>query len=444
MEAKTYRVKSINEALDRIRQDLGPEASVLHTRRINAGLWSWLSGNRYEVVASNSLEVPDRFTQWLDESLTEAEDLVHQELGSQTIASLSDSACQTAQPNLVSAGSLPDPTFESLVSRQDESFEEFLGQPGHKDSASEAYPDNTRFSASCLADWSNRGEGSSVGKPTTPPSPADTHANGWDQFYAWLKSCDVESTTANLLCHDLKRLHALTVGESPSLVSCPDWETLAGLLGGQLRRGGVVQCRTGHCQRIALVGPTGVGKTTTLAKLAGEYRLRRGMKVGLITVDTYRVGAVDQLRAYANILKTPFAIVTNPQEMQAAVASMEDMDLVLIDTIGRSPGDTQRIHELQEVLRSADLDQIYLTLPAGSSQGWLQRSFDAYQYLTSLCQASMVITKVDECSTLASLYPFLKSCSLPWAYWTNGQNVPDDLGITREDVAVWFLDQMGN
>ncbi len=98
---------------------------------------------------------------------------------------------------------------------------------------------------------------------------------------------------------------------------------------------------------MALVGPTGVGKTTTIAKLAANYRLREKRRVGLITVDTYRIAAVEQLRTYADIIDLPMEIVATPREMHQAVARMADLDLILMDTAGRSPRDEVKIQELK-------------------------------------------------------------------------------------------------
>ena len=103
---------------------------------------------------------------------------------------------------------------------------------------------------------------------------------------------------------------------------------------------------------MALVGPTGVGKTTTIAKLAATYKMRYGKRVGLITTDTYRIGAVDQLRTYANIVGIPLHVAMSVEDVESAMAAMSDREVILIDTAGRSPRDTDRIDELARFLAS--------------------------------------------------------------------------------------------
>ena len=115
---------------------------------------------------------------------------------------------------------------------------------------------------------------------------------------------------------------------------------------------------------MALVGPTGVGKTTTIAKLAANYRLREKKRVGLITVDTYRIAAVEQLRTYADIIDLPMEVVSTPREMREAVARMRNLDLVLMDTAGRSPRDEIKIQELRSLLAEAEADEVHLVLSA--------------------------------------------------------------------------------
>jgi flagellar biosynthesis protein FlhF len=205
---------------------------------------------------------------------------------------------------------------------------------------------------------------------------------------------------------------------------------------------GELPAATGRCRRAALVGPTGVGKTTTVAKLAADFQLRRGCQVGLITVDTFRVGAVEQLQAYADLLAVPMRVVSNAEQMRAATAELATCDWVLIDTIGRSPHDVRRIESLQHILQAAELDHLLLTLSASSDPRTQAAAVQGFTAPDLASETALILTKIDECQTLAPLYPQLRDCGLPWRYWTQGQNVPEDLGVAADDAIAWFLDEI--
>jgi flagellar biosynthesis protein FlhF len=177
---------------------------------------------------------------------------------------------------------------------------------------------------------------------------------------------------------------------------------------------------------VALVGPTGVGKTTTIAKLAANFRLREKRKVGLITVDTYRIAAVEQLRTYADIIDLPMAVVSTPREMREAVTRMSDLEIVLMDTAGRSPRDEVKIQELRTMLIESKADEVHLVLSAVGGAAALRRT--AEQFAPAGATA-LLLTKLDEATSLGNVLPLLRSCKLPLSYLTDGQNVPDDIAL---------------
>ena len=129
---------------------------------------------------------------------------------------------------------------------------------------------------------------------------------------------------------------------------------------------------------IALVGPTGVGKTTTVAKLAANFKLAHGVRVGLITVDTYRIAAVEQLKTYAEIIDLPLAVVNDPVEMPRALDELGAVDIVFIDTAGRSPRDEVKIRELAEFLLQARPDEVHLVLSAVAGQRSLRSAVERF------------------------------------------------------------------
>ena len=187
---------------------------------------------------------------------------------------------------------------------------------------------------------------------------------------------------------------------------------------------GPIHVESGRRRLVALVGPTGVGKTTTIAKLAANFRLREKKKVGLITVDTYRIAAVEQLRTYADIIDLPMHVVSTPREMRDAVNSLASLDLILLDTAGRSPHDDVKIQELKSFLVEAQADEVHLVLSTTTGASSLEKT--AKQFAAA-GTTHLILTKLDEAASLGNLLPLVRSSRLPLSYVTDGQSVPDDI-----------------
>ncbi len=147
------------------------------------------------------------------------------------------------------------------------------------------------------------------------------------------------------------------------------------------------------CRSICLIGPTGVGKTTTIAKLAAAFKLRQKQKVGLITIDTYRIAAVDQLRTYANIIGVPLKVVLTPQELVAAMREMAECDAILIDTAGRSPADELKLNELSGFIAAGNPTEVHLVLASTTTQAAME---SAVQRFGRVRVDQIIFTKLDE------------------------------------------------
>ena len=186
---------------------------------------------------------------------------------------------------------------------------------------------------------------------------------------------------------------------------------------------------------VALVGPTGVGKTTTVAKLAAGFRIEAKRRVGLLTIDTFRIAAVQQLKAYAEIMDLPMQVVEKPDEMHRALDLLGDVDLVLIDTAGRSPKSDARIDQLVELLRSAQPDETHLVLNATSSASATQL---AIQGFAPVRPTAAILTKMDETPCTAGVLSTLsnsdQTLGMPLSYITNGQQVPDDIASAEAEL----------
>ncbi|MDD4526827.1 MAG: flagellar biosynthesis protein FlhF [Candidatus Margulisbacteria bacterium] len=176
---------------------------------------------------------------------------------------------------------------------------------------------------------------------------------------------------------------------------------------------------------IALVGPTGVGKTTTIAKMAANFSLIQKKKVALITIDTFRVAAIEQLRNYSNIIGIPMEVVFNMEDFTQALRKHKDMDIILIDTAGRSPNNRSQILELKKFLRNSFVDT-YLVLSVTAKSKDIYNTIQRY---SAIFDDKVIFTKVDETDSRGVILDVVHKHHKKLSYFTNGQNVPDDFEV---------------
>ncbi len=188
----------------------------------------------------------------------------------------------------------------------------------------------------------------------------------------------------------------------------------------------------GRPRVIAVVGPTGVGKTTTVAKIAADCRVRLGLRVGIVAADAYRVGAVDQLHAYAQILGAPMRAADSPSAVRSAMLDLAWCDVVLVDTAGRSHRDAPRIAEIGAVLQAARPDETHLVLSGAGAARTLCETAAAFHHTRP---TKVVLSKLDECESLGTLVHAVRESGCPVSWFTTGQDVPDD--IEHADAAAF-------
>ena len=187
-----------------------------------------------------------------------------------------------------------------------------------------------------------------------------------------------------------------------------------------------IAVRPAYCKVVALIGPTGVGKTTTVAKLAANFALREKYRVALVTADTYRIAAVEQLKTYADLIGIPIDVVYTPQEMRSALYRHQDKQLVLIDTAGRSPSNQPQLAELEALLAVDDNIEKHLVLSATTK---FTDCLEAVQRFQPSKPQKYLFTKLDEASNLGTLFNLMFHAPKTLSYITTGQNVPDDIEL---------------
>lgn len=377
MQIKTFRAKTMQQALDLVRRELGPEATVLHTREINGGLLNrYFKGREYEIAASTEVRVPARMPQAV--------------------------------------------VYESSAAPvREQAFETNYRTKYRDDFQEQSFQQQTKG----LEELHTLAEKLRYGSNAQPKNQVP---DAIFQVYTDMIESDFEESIAQELMKRLQSAAGINSCTSAALQA-----ELTRMLQSELTVTGHIDVGQGQGRVVALVGPTGVGKTTTIAKLAANFRLRENKRVGLITVDTYRIAAVEQLRTYAEIMDLPMEVVSTPREMRDSIARMRELDLILMDTAGRSPRDEVKIQELKSMLAESEPDEVHLVLSAVGGAKTLTSTAERF---AAVGTTSLLITKLDEATCLGNLLSVTRSSGLPMSYLTDGQNVPDDIQVAKQEV----------
>jgi len=369
MQIKRYEVSNINEALIKIKEDLGPDAIILSTKKINN-----FSGSALEVMAArdDTVEIPDKNIRNKSLPLRNK----YPTDGQEDIFNLLRSEMTELKTMIRSVQN--ERSLGRELAEMKEAMEKFFDILGvRKGKATQDL--NSKIYYRLLASGFTKAGACNILEAVTPQISAPAQLNE-----------DV----------------ALNIVENYMAKSLPAAN------GSKLKK------------RIkSFVGATGVGKTTTLAKLAARYSLMKKMTVGLVTTDTFRIAATEQLRTYAKIMGIRMEVASTKESFQKALQLLSDTDVVLVDTPGRGCIDDGYANILDILRQSNDLET-NLLISATSSQDNLQETVRKY---SSFDYDNLIITKVDEARRFGLLYDVINKAKKPVSYITCGQNVPQDI-----------------
>lgn len=458
MNLKTYRAKTMADALAAVKRDLGHDAYILHTRTQRVGgLFGVLGRPVVEITASDA---PPRRRKAKRPSHRPAQARPSAAAAARAYASAAglgprrDSALPPANAHVA-----PPPADHAR--RPTEPKPEITRPPERFKSSHAPEPDIMTVCRTGLVDMDR-----------ARPSVEDEIASVKRMLARVLHNSNLSAIaqqgaqdvvqpigrlTDSLSDHYLRLLESAVASEIADEVigAVRDELTPQELADGQIVRQTVLRhladmvptatavpragrCEDGRPMTIALVGPTGVGKTTTVAKLAASYKLRHGRRIGLITTDTYRIAAVDQLRMYADIIGVPLKVALTSDDMASAVESFRDRDVILIDTAGRSQRDRPRISELSRLIDAARPHETHLVLAGNGNEEVL---IEAAQNFGAASPNRVIFTKLDEAVNFGVLLNVARRVSLQLSYVTTGQEVPDHIEVGRSDrIARLILD----
>jgi flagellar biosynthesis protein FlhF len=388
MDLRTFQAATMSEALAQVKTSLGPTAVILHTRTFRRNRWLGLRRqNVVEVTAGRGLNLGDRGQR--------RQPPRKPAIQAPAAAVISGAASLARSPAEAGRQLLQSPAGQSAV---------LLGMTQEMNSLKTMVKDlvvQTRARA-------------------CPNVPEELF-----EYYSQL----IQSQVAEELAADLIKQIGRQV--RPEHARQPDFirEKLAEHIERMLPSAGpIVRTKTSGPHVVALIGPTGVGKTTTIAKLAANLKYRERRRVGLITIDTFRIAAVEQLRRYADIIGSPLCVTGTPEELQAALRSMQDRDFVLIDTTGRSPNDALKLNELKQFLAAANPDEVHLVLSTTASQSCVELAISRFSDIRA---DKIIFTKLDEAAHVGVVLNVVQKVQKSLSYITTGQDVPDDIEVGR-------------
>jgi flagellar biosynthesis protein FlhF len=244
-------------------------------------------------------------------------------------------------------------------------------------------------------------------------------------FYS-LTNQDLEPEIAEKLVRQVHDILGRSGGDSEDAAR----RTLHRLLSSSIKVSGPMLTAAEQKKTVVFVGPTGVGKTTTIAKVAAHYQLKEKRRVAMITLDTYRVAAVEQLRLYANIIGVTLDVALTKREALDFIEKRRHNDLILLDTTGRSPMDPTGVEELHELLDLGHALETHLVMSATTRERDMMEAMSRY---AALPIDYLLFTKLDETSAFGNVYTMMSRSGLPLSYFSTGQSVPEDLEVVRPE-----------
>ncbi len=461
MQVKKFEAPTLQEALDHVKRELGPEAIILQTRTHKGG-FGLLSKGSVEVTAAVSdrsiakksffeKKVPDKYKESVQKLPSNRQVDEYEKALDRHV----DRAAKTTRDQVqIASKKITATRYIDIPEAQSSSA------PPPKQAASLATPETAaravranipkpapleeevRYLKRMIEELKNTQQ--------EPPAPSASSVSDrsvlssvpLQEAYEQLLMNGVEKRIAYNI---LKRI-AFELGDQQSknpekimdslCEEIMDGTAVHALLGDLAPTSG--NASKGDPLIISFVGPTGVGKTTTLAKIASQAIYQKKLKVGMINLDCFKVGASDQMETYAKVLNVPFRTVNNVSDLRSALSDLKGMDLILMDTTGRSHRDTDSLRETQKIMESVPGIQCQLVISVTTRDTEMNDMVNRFSLFNP---KGLIFTKLDEATIFGALLNVHQKFKLPLLYFTTGQRVPEDIEeATKERLAALVMD----
>ena len=390
MKVKRYLVKDMNEAMIKIKSELGMDAVILNTRKIKTGgLFKFFKKPLLEVVAA------------IDEPLVRKSAVQEQ---------LVQEPAKKREP-------IEQPVSERIIEVQKAPIKPMIESSGELSELKEM--------VSKLIEKVDRIE-------NLKPDLSKEFKNSEQTYIDLLKSMDIQESISKKILEIVQRQINIHEKNHETIVNA--MKVIAREYLGEIKTIDTDLLKQPNIYMF--LGPTGVGKTTTLAKIAARLSLVENKKVGLITADTYRIAAVEQLKTYSEILGIPLEVIYEASELADAIEKFKDKDYILIDTAGRSHKSKELKSDYDELVKYLDQVKIYLVMSMTTGFKDMKSIIESYDFLSDY---RLLFTKLDEATSYGNILNLKVLTGKPLSYFTIGQSVPDDIEVADKERIIQYI-----
>lgn len=401
MTINKFQGNTESEAIAKAKEEFGENAVIMNVKEVKPkGLFRAFKNSTYEVTAA--MEEKEQFVSQIRRAVQESE--THHETINLAADEKIDIPKSVKRPASTQAVK-PEPKRMPVVTKAEEE----------------------RKLEERLDDLSNRleetlGHTSSKGKSSSK-EPSSEELNFVRILYSTLVKNEVSEQYVNQILDEIEKF--IRPGNSVDIILSNVYQKLI-LRFGQPK---TIDLSGAKPRVVFFMGPTGVGKTTTIAKIASKYKVVYGKKVAFITADTYRIAATEQMQVYANILDVPMEVVYSKDDINEAIANFSDYDLIFVDTAGFSHKNEKQRKDMKQLIQGVNSEyrkEAYLVLSATTKYKDLLEIVDSYREISDY---KLIFTKLDETTTYGNLLNIKLYSGVDLSYTTNGQNVPDDIEV---------------